>query len=721
MVMMWRLVATLSFLAASGAAAQPLPEKALEAPTEADFALLRLQWNRMTMAQAYDRVGSRSPAWDAPAQQLLELFAVGFAYSWKPMPLDEVDAATEALNASGCDDPLVLYLMAVGRQMREDAEAAIPLLRRAVEGYKASQYPRCRAWSAPLRLADLLETDDFPDADEPPADDDADLDVWNEIEELRALAVQWVAEASAEPEVADGYQRILYSQISKTLEGDLSYMKQEFCEAIIGNVDADPWLVHMAAGDRALTLAWEARGSGWARDVTEEGWKGFHENMDDARAHFTEAWALCPGYPEAATKMITVAGADKRPDELSHRDWFERAIMAQFDYPEAYSTYFWYLRPRWGGHTNDMYNFGVYCLNTKRYDTMVPFNYYTAVWAIAEENPITDLWTRPDPVRLTRELFEGMLAEPEGKLSHEHLKSLWAAVAWRTGQYEQSRRMIDELGDRIHDDLFYGQFRVPYNAAKAHVYAATGPRAGEVLQADALYEAGDVDAALPLYERLVGEVQDEWAAYHVRDRAAALRIEQAYTAGDWVDMLPDPEFDGWYPMSTLWTVEEDGTLALMPGADYPLLICTARLDGNYEVEAEVGFPAVGADAAAVICLRYRPAPWPTWVSLGVDAEAGTGQLAFNDMGIDATRLGWGWGALPVGLASTLHAELWETNCRATINGEEITTEAKPEFQHQPWITPRFAFTGRNGGAPDAVVRFQHVRIRRLVQPPPGLQ
>jgi len=67
--------------------------------------------------------------------------------------------------------------------------------------------------------------------------------------------------------------------------------------------------------------------------------------------------------------LMGVGGSD---GDLSLRDWFDRAVEAQMDYEPAYNSLLWALTPRWGGSHGKMYQFGLECLATKRFDTCVP-------------------------------------------------------------------------------------------------------------------------------------------------------------------------------------------------------------------------------------------------------------------------------------------------------------------------------------------------------------
>src|SRR5439155_8999374 len=135
---------------------------------------------------------------------------------------------------------------------------------------------------------------------------------------------------------------------------------------------ANPWVVEMLYGEHEVKLAWEARGGGWANTVTDDGWKQFFDHLGRARDHLVKAHQIHPEFPEAATKMISVAmGGNGRFPE-NERDWFDKAAAAQIDHAPAYDSYVWSIYPRWGGSHQKMFQFGLECLATGRYDTVVP-------------------------------------------------------------------------------------------------------------------------------------------------------------------------------------------------------------------------------------------------------------------------------------------------------------------------------------------------------------
>ena len=116
---------------------------------------------------------------------------------------------------------------------------------------------------------------------------------------------------------------------------------------------ADPWIALMLRGNVEKKLAWKARGTGWASEVSQDGWKAFREHLDAAAKAYQSAWLLRPDLPDAAEGMVDIVGPGSGRGALDL--WFRRAIEARTDSPDAWQSYFWYgCYPRWGGSARAM-------------------------------------------------------------------------------------------------------------------------------------------------------------------------------------------------------------------------------------------------------------------------------------------------------------------------------------------------------------------------------
>jgi hypothetical protein len=119
-------------------------------------------------------------------------------------------------------------------------------------------------------------------------------------------------------------------------------------------------------GSLAVTRAWEARGTGWASSVTQEGWDIFHKELQNAQRELTDAWRISAKDPEIAAEMITVCMGLCLPRDEMER-WFSRAIQTGLDASSATSAKRYYLDPRWHGSGEEDLAFARECLTHPEY------------------------------------------------------------------------------------------------------------------------------------------------------------------------------------------------------------------------------------------------------------------------------------------------------------------------------------------------------------------
>ncbi|HEV2293916.1 MAG TPA: hypothetical protein VGR35_08665 [Tepidisphaeraceae bacterium] len=128
--------------------------------TEHAFRAALLDFNRRTSVETYKAVGKRDPKWDQPAVAFLEVLARYFAnskaadrYRIEPAPtLQELEAQARALISIGCDDPLVIYGLAVALDNQDKRKEARPLLQQVLDELPTSRYPITRLSGAAHRM-----------------------------------------------------------------------------------------------------------------------------------------------------------------------------------------------------------------------------------------------------------------------------------------------------------------------------------------------------------------------------------------------------------------------------------------------------------------------------------------------------------------------------------------------------------------------------------------
>jgi len=397
-----------------------------DAYTEKQYRRDLLEYNKRTLSEAYKQVGERDPKWDALMIEYLDAQAVVFT-NGNALDNDRVpgEASKERIleltamcRDLGCTDPLVNYIYLINSKDADDRY--LNFARKVYGGLLDSQYPVNRKLAIAKRMIELLEKRGLDD----------------ELKQVEEVWADLFCAAAEDPTLSLNEQLQLYrGHISQLRDVDWVDRWQNVRERIDVPDAPNPWLVGMVCGLYQLEYAWDARGSGFAYTVTEEGWRLFDERLRLAKQYLEKAWEVAPHYPDAPTKMITVSMGLRTGEE---RLWFERAVAAQFDFYSAYSSYRWSIRPRWGGSIQQLHAFGLECLETKRFDTRVPSIYFSALRDIAQDEGNYEYWENPGIYeRLILYFDERKTAHGSGS-PPQHWDSMKVALAWRVGRYQEA-------------------------------------------------------------------------------------------------------------------------------------------------------------------------------------------------------------------------------------------------------------------------------------------
>jgi hypothetical protein len=295
---------------------------------------------------------------DDPADKFMRLYISLAEKQWPELePLE--NQAKLAVDA-GATDPMFSYCYGRILEHHGKLEESVKYLHAGLDGLETQGYDDSFSASAARHLRLVLLA----------------LKRNEEANPLAEREIAYLTKTVADGPYLPEEQRQLYDHVAKTIDQYPIEAVQPIVEAI--NQHLYPWVYEMASGQLETRRAWQARGGGWAANVTEEGWKGFEQHMVAARDHLTEAWTLNPEWPEPASKMIGVVMAGHGAPDDSERLWFDRAVAAEFDYLPAYQAMLWSLMPRWGGSHQELYALGRECLDTRRFDTSVPLVYMQA-------------------------------------------------------------------------------------------------------------------------------------------------------------------------------------------------------------------------------------------------------------------------------------------------------------------------------------------------------
>ena len=576
--------------AGDGGEALPIPA-GTNAFTWAQFKPEYERSMRSLFAVDFDRYAGADPAADRDTKALLEDMSACFAAEKDPQAISNLLVRARAVAARGGTHPLLWYACGTLSQSVGDiAEAKRCLLLAAV---RLLDDPACSSYRKAMvcaALAEVYRTHRFIQEDL--------QRTWS----YRAIAHMKDALAR-DPACRQASPRFLLGALESHGSWVMVRPNSPLTDTVAAGTNIDAWLSLMVQGRARRDEAWKARGSGFGESVAPAGWREFHAKLSEAREAFTRAWELHPEYPEAASDMIAVAMAAPLDDvRREPRRWFDRAMAAQMDYLPAYTAYLWSLRPRWGGSLRSVYAFGVECLDTGRFDTQVPLHFLRALRDAAADAAgddaasRVDWWTAPGVFTNLCRMCEGYLAvAPPAQAPY--FRTVLAVGAWRCGRYGEADGLLRRSDADLREDVAWDIFGVRLAAVREETAARTGGWWADLVAIDQLL-ATDAGAALGKIDALAaarGPAASTLARpLDQRRKRAAQQL--ALDRGEWVDLIPAKDLDGWQELAGGWRVESNGMVVGASSKAGLMLRNALRIGADATVEFETeSVSAVYAD------------------------------------------------------------------------------------------------------------------------------
>jgi hypothetical protein len=664
----------------------------LKAPTHRNLVASKAAFFKRTIGQAYQAVGKHDPKWDAGAANFFDAVSAYLANKGYDDDdggpsvgnlRDDALAAGRPLMDAGCDDPLYLYCQAVLAQDANKTETVRSLLESAITGMIERKYPAYDIMAAAQRMLKTIN----------PATEVAAADKYTKI-------VWQYAAAALSTKTADEDLRCLLMGIEEFFKAAPAEKQLEWCKALAASKQAHPWLVEYLNGMCEYDAAWEARGHTYADKVTAEGWKGYSEHLASARPHLLKAHELHPDFPEGATAMIglTMSDSDHARNGTA-RDWFEKAIKAQFDFIPAYYALEVAMNPRWGGTEDALIAFGTECVGTQRFDTAVPLRLLRIVEQLSFDRSYDYvLYTRPDVQAGLQELLEKYADKSANPKSRNRYESMRIAVAWRAGQYDQAAAVLDKTGGQVYG-LAFTEFHSWSSYAIGQIRAMTGPDAEQLKAAEADAKKGDLDSALAIYHPLADKQAKIGATplfFHFRTRD--LEIQKGLASGGWVSLKAGQGFAPWRSNFGEWSFK-DGAINVKTERVAGLLLCNADVGDSYEYHAKIVVPDKAKPPSAGLVFGYVSAT--RRYTVGIDYGRSVIYNGRDEKPMDVKG------------GETLTVRLRGDKYDVLVNGHLIFSDCP--FVHAK-IPSKELCVGLMAHAPRAgsgVVKFAEVQIRRL--------
>ncbi len=330
-----------------------------------------LDWYRDLTSRAFDKVGDTKAAAAEKTRAALDAWAVDRAIH-QHRGLDDyvaqarADEAIRAAAAAGASDPLFNYIR---HQMEKrvgttDPIKSLPQFRSIVVALCDSKYPAMRKIHAALNLIAALGTrlmsrEDF-----------EELELWNK------RYWELFEEAASDPNPITQQEVESLAAFREELKNGTAVLerKKNYSEiaAHLTRAKAPKYTQLVVRGAFLYRSAWDARGSGSADTVTEQGWKDFTDRLVEAENVLTAAWDIDPNSPTAPTGMLIVCKGLSR-DRTTFEVWFERAMTLNPDNYPACVLKLDYLHPKWHGTWDDFMGFGWQCVRTRNTAGGLPF------------------------------------------------------------------------------------------------------------------------------------------------------------------------------------------------------------------------------------------------------------------------------------------------------------------------------------------------------------
>lgn len=549
-----------------------------DAANHKDIAKAQQKWaERVWINPALARIEKRTDApWKDDAEKFLRAATVEFfSERINPPPIQLAESARKLVNA-GCDEPSVLILTAMlDRMIQSDwrfvedcVASAMQLMEKDPESKAVLTFyaSHMSIWANKLS--------GFPKKQKIPS------------EKFKKAALQMAEDGSFLQDEAD-----LFIRHYLNLE-HLPGMPEKMIQ-VAGNLPLPEWARKTLIGESYKTIAWNARGGGWANTVKEAGWKGFAENLKKARKALVEAWELNPKSPIAASHMIAIVMAGHGENDDTLQLWFERAIAAQSDYRLAYTSMLWAYRPRWCGGHELMLAFGKACAATKRYDLDVPLFYTHACNDIVSE--IGDgraFYRRPDVAKVLIEVSEGLLREPSRQHEREMRLSYLAINAWLTGDTKRAASALAELKGPLHPDAANKLAILRTNEVefREEIAMAHSPVAADYKKAMELFENHKIADAETIFQRIKTTAPQALQS-RIQELLELIDLEKKLEKGDWVRLPVDASLRGWIQRGGIWSGTADGALINQGNDGGGFIVHRVRIGPDFEMRVEYSVKA----------------------------------------------------------------------------------------------------------------------------------
>jgi hypothetical protein len=412
----------------------------------------RAKWNQATLNGYYDTIGSRNPKWDQDAREALSRFAeISTASADQSEILTELigDATDNAVTA-GCDDPMILslhvrYSSAVHSKPLSDRQ---DLYRGAADQLENSPYPPIRKFYGNMAAAETLWQR-------------RNTNLWQDVVRLRHASISDLTQALQEKSLPEGEAYDAATALFKLLahnRGEITNAYNQI-ESALAHQSGKAAMADFIEAAFYVQYAWQARGHGTADQVTEEGWKLFHERNTLAQKALEHAWSRDSQDPQIPTLMISIVLSQEqgRPEM---EKWFNRAMQIDTNNYAACRAKLNFLLPQWYGSRDDMLEFGRQCVASTNWAGEVPLTLVDAHGDFDRTLSGADreaYWTSPDVWPDIKAAYEKFAELNPDKTQFRYPYAWYAYHCGQTNDFVEQIQLIRKNDGEVRYAYFGGK------------------------------------------------------------------------------------------------------------------------------------------------------------------------------------------------------------------------------------------------------------------------
>ena len=413
------------------------------APGSPGYSNRMFEWSKELYVGGYQQAGTKNPRWDEAVLDSLEEYSYLriTGHSRNPSETDHLETQLKKAVNAGCSDPFIryLYLQLVSHAPNATKPQVAADYSNIATRMDATGYGNLLKFYVHLRAAEAWRAASTKQAPE--------VNHHRRVAMNKLQAILTSEEIPARP----AYEacRDLYDAIDKNKKQRTDfYTNTEPILMARWPAEGFPYLIKATF---YLDYAWEARGTGWARDVSEAARRLFIDRLDIVEEALNKAWKYDQSIaetPMAGLRLELGQGKGRERMEM----WYKRALAFPQNHSEAIRQKLWYLEPRWYGSEEECLAFAREIMKSDLYydqELLQPFFVHQS-FAEYFQSTRPDYWNEPQVWPDVEASFERFF-ERSGE--DDKWRKIYIRCAWRCHRWKKMDEQISKLRD-----IDYGYF-----------------------------------------------------------------------------------------------------------------------------------------------------------------------------------------------------------------------------------------------------------------------